>query len=166
MKACFIGHRTINNTEQLRSLLKKTVLNLIDNGVTTFLFGSASAFDKLSLETVTSLKKDYPFIKRIYVRSAYQQIDNNYRTYLLKYYDDTYFSVKLKNAGKYAYVERNYEMIDSCLYCIFYYNSNYIAIQKNSIKNSIPSQRNSGTKIAYDYAKRKNKKLINIYQEE
>ena len=56
MKACFIGHRNIDRTETLKSKLKETVLTLINKGVTTFLFGSMSDFDKLSLEVVSELK--------------------------------------------------------------------------------------------------------------
>ena len=54
-------------------------------------------------------------------------------------------------AGKASYIERNTAMIDNSDYCIFYYDEN---ISKNY---------KSGTKIAYDYAKRKNKTIINLY---
>lgn len=48
------------------------------------------------------------------------------KKYLLESYEETYFSPKLEKAGKYSYVERNYEMIDSSTYCVFYYNENYV----------------------------------------
>ena len=48
MKACFIGHKSIEITEELKISLKDTVEMLINNGVTTFLFGSMSDFDDLS----------------------------------------------------------------------------------------------------------------------
>ena len=73
MKACFIGHRIIEKTEELKSSLKETVITLINKGVTAFLFGSMSEFDTLSWEVVTELKKEYSYIKRVYVRAAYQQ---------------------------------------------------------------------------------------------
>ena len=107
MKACFIGHRTIENTEELALSLKELVSVLIKNGVTTFLFGSMSKFDSLSWEIVTELKKEHPFIKRVYVRSLYQYIDKDYEEYLLKYYEETYFPESLQNAGKSSYVKRN-----------------------------------------------------------
>ena len=90
-----------------------------------------------------NLKKTYPLIKRVYVRSNYPNIDKSYEEYLLKSYEETYFPPKLENAGKYSYVERNYEMIDNSTYCIFYYNENYVPPFKG------PSKRNSVTKIAY-----------------
>ena len=118
-----------------------------------FLFGSKSDFNDLSWEIVTTLKKDYPYLKRIYVRSAFQYIDKSYEEYLAKYYEDTYFPKKIENAGKFSYVERNYEMIDNSTYCVFYYNENYIP----------PTKRNSGTNIAYNYAKKKKKEIINLF---
>lgn len=57
MQVCFIGHRNLEKTDELISLLKKTIVTLINNGVTTFLFGSKSEFDNLSWEVVTELKK-------------------------------------------------------------------------------------------------------------
>ena len=71
----FFGHRNTVATPELREKLKQTVDQLIEeNGVSVFLFGSASKFDDLCLETVTELKKVYPEIKRVYVRSVYPQI--------------------------------------------------------------------------------------------
>lgn len=167
MRACFIGHRTIQKNNELISLLKQTIVELINKGVTTFLFGSMSEFDDLSWEIVTSLKTTYPFIKRVYVRSAYQYIDNHYKKYLLESYEETYFPPKLENAGKYSYVERNYEMIDKSTYCVFYYNKNYVATLSHQPKHKmlLKSKRNSGTKIAYNYATKKKKIIINLYKQ-
>lgn len=165
MTVCFIGHRTIIKTEELISSLKETVINLINKGVTTFLFGSMSEFDDLSWEVVTELKKEYPTIKRIYVRSAYPYIDKSYENYLLESYEETYFPEKIENAGKSSYVERNYEMIDKSTYCVFYYDENYTPSPKRVPKhNMLPTtKRKSGTKIAYEYAVKKKKEIINLY---
>ena len=166
MKACFIGHRNIVNSNELVSLLSKTVEMLINKGVTTFLFGSKSRFDELSLKIVTEFKKIYPFIQRVYVRSAYQHIDKPYEDYLLTFYDKTYFPAKLEGAGKCSYVKRNYEMIDNSSYCVFYYNENYIPKTKNQCKlNMLGSKSKSGTKIAYNYAKKKKKEIINLFKQ-
>ncbi len=165
MRACFIGHRTITKTDELKALLNQTIIKLINCGVDTFLFGSSSEFNDLAWEAVTELKKHYPTLKRIYVRSSFQHIDNSYEKYLLKLYEETYFPQKIKNAGKYSYVERNYEMIDSSNFCIFYYNENYTAPFKKQIKHDKlpPKTRNSGTKIAYKYACYKKKTIINLF---
>ncbi|MBO7149868.1 MAG: DUF1273 family protein [Clostridia bacterium] len=166
MKVCFIGHRTIEKTERLMFLLKEIVLKLIKEGATTFLFGSNSAFDDLSWKVVTELKKEYSFIKRVYVRSAYQHIDTAYEKYLLKSYEETYFPEKIEKAGKSSYIKRNYEMIDKSTCCVFYYNEKYEpqAIVKSKSKMLLSPKRNSGTKIAYNYALKKKKQIINLFE--
>lgn len=166
MRACFIGHRDIEKTEELTSSLKETVVCLINKGVTTFLFGSMSDFDNLSWEVVTELKKEYTYIKRVYVRSAFQYIEKSYEEYLLESYEETYFPSKLENAGKYSYVERNYEMIENSNFCVFYCNESYIPALKRRPKHNmlLSERRNSGTKIAYNYAIKKKKTIINLYK--
>ena len=163
---CFIGHRRIENKENVKALLKQEIVILLEKGITKFFFGSMSEFDDLSWEVVTELKETYPFIKRIYVRSAYQYIDKSYENYLLESYEETYYPPKLENAGKCSYVERNYEMIDNSTYCVFYYNENYTPPLKQRFKYnlSMPLRRTSGTKIAYEYAVKKKKTIINLYK--
>lgn len=149
---CFFGHRTINETDELRTKLIAAIERLItDENVDTFLFGSKSRFDSLCLELVTKLKEKYPHVKRIYVRAEFPFISDDYLTYLLKSYDDTYYPEKLLGAGKAAYVERNYEMIRGSKYCIVYYD-----------ESKLPTTNKSGTKIALDYAVKKNREVILI----
>ena len=163
MKACFIGHKHIEKSNELILLLKQTIIELIHKGVTTFLFGSMSEFDDLAWEVVTLLKQDFPFIKRIYVRACFQYISKSYEEMLLKSYEETYFPIKLENAGKYAYVERNYEMINNSTFCIFYYDINYIPPLKPQSKHDLfKKRRNSGTKISYEYALKKKRNIINL----
>ena len=139
---CFFGHRTINETEELRTSITEAVERLItDENVDTFLFGSKSEFDRLCLELVTGLKEKHPHVKRIYVRAEFPFVNDDYMAYLLKSYDETYYPEKLHGAGKAVYVERNYEMIRSSKYCIVYYD-----------ETQAPTTRKSGTKIALDYA--------------
>ena len=147
---CFIGHRRIENNKDLRQKLNQLIEKLIvEENVTTFLFGSKSQFDDLCHETVTCLKEKYPQIKRVYVRAEYPYINDQYRTELLKDYEDTYFPESLLHAGRAVYVERNYKMIEQSNICVFYY-----------APSLAPTTRNSGTKLALDYAQRKNKEII------
>ena len=147
---CFFGHRTINETDELRTKITEVVERLIiDENVDTFLFGSKSAFDSLCLKLVTKLKEKYPHVKRIYVRAEFPFINDDYLNYLLKSYDDTYYPEKLHGAGRAAYVERNYEMINNSKYCIVYYD-----------EPNAPTTRKSGTKIALDYALKKGREII------
>ena len=147
---CFFGHRTINETEELKAKLYKTIENLIvSNNVDTFLFGSKSRFDSLCLELVTKLKEKYSHIKRIYVRAEFPVISDNYKDYLLESYEDTYYPEKIIGSGRAAYVERNFEMINQSRFCVVYYDESYD-----------PSKRKSGTKIALAYAIKHQKTIL------
>lgn len=149
---CFIGHRTINITEELRVKITEAVERLItDEKVDTFLFGSKSGFDSLCLELVTKLKEKHPHIKRIYVRAEFPYINDDYIAYLLSLYDYTYYPEKLMDAGRVVYVERNRIMINESNFCVFYYH------EKNA-----PTTRKSGSKIALEYAKKLQKNIIMI----
>ncbi|MBQ8897250.1 MAG: DUF1273 family protein [Clostridia bacterium] len=149
---CFFGHRTINETDELRTKITEVVEKLIMNEkVDTFLFGSKSEFDRLCLELVTKSKEKYPHVKRIYVRAEFPYINDDYLNYLLRSYDETYYPEKLRGSGRAAYVERNYEMINNSKYCIVYYD-----------EPNAPGTRKSGTRIAIEYAVKKQKHIITL----
>lgn len=149
---CFFGHRTINETEELKSKLIEIIEKLIcEKQVDTFLFGSKSRFNSLCLELVTEIKEKYPYIKRVYVRAEYPYISEQYENYLLKSYEHTYYPEHIIGSGRASYVERNYEMINESHYCIVYYD-----------KSLAPTARKSGTEIALDYATKQRKKIIRI----
>ena len=149
---CFFGHRTINETKELKSKLKEIIEKLIvEKQADTFLFGSKSRFNSLCLELVTEIIEKYPNIKRIYVRAEYPDINEHYKNYLLESYEDTYYPEHIIGSGRAAYVERNYEMIDKSKFCIVYYD-----------EPNAPTTRKSGTKIALDYAVKQGKQIINI----
>ncbi len=147
---CFFGHREITETEGLRHQVYLLTEKLIlQNGVDTFIFGSKSRFNSLCYEQVSKLKRKYPFIKRIYARAEFLQIDETYKKYLLEHYEDTYCPPKVMGAGKAAYIERNRDMINKSRFCIVYFEENYA-----------PKKRKSGTKAALEYAIRQNKKIF------
>lgn len=144
---CFIGHREIEETEELREKLKNIIEGLITSkGVDTFLFGSKSRFNSLSYGLVTELKTKYPNIKRVYVRAEYPDISHDYKEYLLSLYEDTYYPEKA--VGRAVYIERNREMIDKSEYCVFYYR-----------KDRLPTARKSGTLTALSYAVSKKREI-------
>ena len=149
---CFIGHRKIEDTLELRTELYESIERLItDEKVDTFLFGSKSRFNDLCYELVTEIKEKYPHIKRIFVRAEYPNIDDSYKAYLLKYYEDTYYPDKIKGAGRAVYVERNCEMINNSRFCIIYHD-----------EQNAPTARKSGTKIAFNYAVKHKKEIKNF----
>lgn len=160
MIVCFIGHRKIQYSNYLKENIYNTVKELIVKGANCFLFGSRSEFNDICLDIVTEMQKTYSHIKRIYVRSQYLHISKLYENYLLQSYDETYFPVKLKSAGKYAYVERNQEMIDKSDCCIFYYNKDCNLALKDEVSGK---KTTGGTFLAFRYALIKKKHIINLY---
>ena len=85
---CFIGHRKIAKSSELREKILNTIENLIVNeNVNSFFFGSKSEFDDYCYEIVTELKEKYPHITRVYVRSAFQNIHDWYEDSLLEHYE-------------------------------------------------------------------------------
>ena len=164
----FFGHRNIESNKTLKQKIKLLLEDLIVNhNVEKFLFGSKSNFNSLCHTIVTELKETYPNIKRINYtcksencileqdKAKYEKIYSQYINEPIKilgFEEEVEHKTKY-SAGKASYIERNQAMIIDSDFCVFYYNENYIPITKT----------NSGTKIAYIYAKQKNKIIINLY---
>ena len=161
---CFFGHRKVADKEQLRKRLYEITEELIIyKNVEVFLLGSKSEFNTLSREVLAELKVKYPYIHRIYIRAEYQYIDDSYEKYLLQSCDETYYSERAVNGGKAVYVERNTEMIDKADICIVYYKDGYLPPRRRNCKRDLfDYQPPSGTQIAYQYAERQNKLIINM----
>lgn len=152
MKIAFIGHRKIDNPEVLREALTIIIEKLIrDEGADTFLFGSRSEFDELSREIVSRLKERYTYIKRVYVRAEYEHVSKEYADYLLESCEQTFFAPRAHGAGAKVYIKRNEEMIDMCDVLVAYFDINY------EPKNG----KRSGTRMAVEYAVKRNKRIIN-----
>lgn len=147
---CFFGHREIKESQALRQKVSQIIEEMIVcRQVDAFLFGSKSQFNCLCYEETTKLKEKYPYIKRIYIRAEFAEINEGYQNYLLEQYEETYYPPKAAKAGRAAYVERNYEMINKSGHCVVYFH-----------KDCLPKDRKSGTQTALDYAVKKNRKLI------
>ena len=165
---CFIGHRKIEKSIELKQRVEEIVNDLIENkGVSIFLFGSRSEFDDLCHAIVTELQKYNPQIKRIMYtcRSEYacmkedkeekERIAREVTKRDIKYkdYDGSMMSDRLWLAGKASYVERNQDMINASDYCVFYYNENYQPPKRRQSKRDVSEyQPKSGTKLAFEYA--------------
>lgn len=161
---CFFGHRKISEADRLKIKVYEVMENLIlHKKVDTFLMGSKSGFDRLCREVVSALKEKYTHIRRIYVRAEFPYINDDYEKYLLKNCEETYYPERVRNAGKAVYVERNCEMIDKSEYCIVYFKDGYLPKRrKNNKRDLFDYQPKSGTDIAYQYALRKKKAIINV----
>ena len=152
---CVFGHRKVPEKDALKRNLSIVFENLIVNeNVDTFYLGSRSEFDDLCREVLSLKKENYPYIQRIYVRGEYPYISEDYEKYLLESCEKTYFPQKALNAGRAVYTERNYEMINNSDICVVYF--------KNDLLPSKGKNSKSGTDIAYKYAVRKNKIIINM----
>ena len=162
---CFFGHRKINETSELiERLTKKIEVLITEKKVSTFYFGSKSQFDDLCHKIVTELKEKYSHVKCVYVRAEFQHIPDWYEDSLLKHYEVTYFPEHIENAGRASYVERNQEMINKSKFCIVYFDENYAPPRRrNSRHDLFDYQPKSGTKLAYDYAIKKEKEIINVF---
>ncbi len=146
----FLGHRKIDNKETTEIILHNVIENMIlHQNANAFLFGSRSEFDDLCHRIVTEFKQIYPHIERIYIRAEYPYIRESYEKYLLQRYEHTYYPEQILNSGRVVYIKRNFEMIDKSDFCIFYYNQQSLG--------------KSGTKTAYEYAKRKKRDIINVF---
>lgn len=166
MTCCFIGHRKIRKTSELIAEVQRTVKELIDKGATVFLFGDHSEFDTLCYEAVTELKKIYPHICRIHYRTAYQEIDESVKKYFIAGYEDSICPKGVASSGKAAYVERNQAMIRDSDICVFYYDEKYQPARRKQYKKALTDyQPKSGTQIAYDYAEKENKAIINLFKQ-
>lgn len=182
-RCCFIGHRTIEQTDELLALLTDTIRRLIlEEGVCYFLFGSRSEFDDLCHRIVTEFQQEFPNIVRVAYtrRSEYAvkaeekvKMERTWASVLKrdvkpKDYDAEVQSDRVFSAGKASFVERNQEMIDDSDFCVFYYNESYLPPRRKRSNRDLSSyQPKSGTRLAYEYAIQKSKKrdkvVINMF---
>ncbi len=163
MTCCFIGHRKIEITPALTDELDRLLQRLIAQNVTQFLFGDHSAFDSLCYRAVTELKKNCPQIRRIRFRTDYPDADPYTERLLRTGYEDCICPAGAAWAGRAAYLIRNQAMIRESDICIFYCDEKYLPRQRGKFPDGAAGQPQSGTKLAFDYAKAQKKKVINLF---
>lgn len=162
---CFIGHRKVENAAETEAGLKAVLQTLIARGITKFIFGDHSEFNRLCYDAVTKLKEEFPQIERIHFRKDYPQIDDWAKPYFLSGFEDSVFPKEIEGSGRAAYVERNQAMITASEVCVFYYNSNYRPKRRKESKNDLCTyQPKSGTQRAFEFAEKCQKEIINLYE--
>lgn len=179
---CFLGHRKIDETEELKSRLKSIITYLIeDEKVEVFLFGSRSDFNSLCHAIVTELKEKYPHIqRRAYTcrsetctlekeRAYWEEIYSHFEkrpVTLLGVEEEIEHRTKW-TSGRAQYVERNQAMIDDSDFCLFYYDEIYKPPLRKQYRSALSMyQPKSGTKLAYDYANQRKKEIINLFKQD
>lgn len=149
MKCCFIGHRQLRDKSYVELKLRQTILSLLDSGVDSFMFGSKGEFNDLAYDVLNAVRIENGYnFKIVYIRAEYPNANEEYCSNLLNYYDEIYMPPHLGKAGRAVYVLRNYYMID---------RSDIVVVYLEDVV-----QNNSGTQIAFNYAKKKNKQIINV----
>lgn len=166
---CIIGHRKINATKEFVEKIKETLLNLvIHKNVDRFLFGNNGEFNDLCYKLVNELKNKFSNIKTVFY-SRYDEVaftfeeKENYdyksktKPFPYKCFDEIVEDEQVHQAnGKYSFVLRNKVMIENSDFCLFYYLKDY------QLPKMFGKQRNSGTKIAYEFAVECAKNIILI----
>ena len=165
MKACsFFGHRDTPQTEELKQKVGETVERLIvEERVDTFLFGSRSNFDELCYIVVTELKEKYPHIQRIAYLCKHESgclagegkdeqrriKELTGRDVYVREFEDIKKSDRVNSAGRAAYVERNYWMIN---------DSDFVVVHLEEGRND----GKSGSRLAYKYSLRQKKSMLTV----
>ena len=165
MKACsFFGHRDTPQTEELKQKVRETVERLIvEERVDTFLFGSRSNFDELCYIVVTELKEKYPHIQRIAYLCKHESgclagegkdeqrriKELTGRDVYVREFEDIKKSDRVNSAGRAAYVERNYWMIN---------DSDFVVVHLEEGRND----GKSGSRLAYKYSLRQKKSMLTV----
>ena len=162
---CIIGHRKIKEFMLVTMATRDKLIDLIKNrNVSVFKFGYYGEFNDFCYKTLSGLKFIYPHIKLILYtlnneiaytfeeaeqyksKSKIRDKDFKYQCFDEFVYLDDIDETKFK----YACVLRNKKLIDESDFYLIYHREDY----------SLPNNRNSGTKIAYDYACKQKKKMI------
>lgn len=151
-KVAFIGH-SIFYVKQ--DMLLNAIENEIKSGCKFFTMGTHGNFDEQALSACLKLRHKY---KDITIELVFTSLHKFYKgehreNGKLQYsiYDNVetiFYDVEMYHY-KQKIIESNKRMIDKC---------------DTLICNYIPDRR-GGTKIAVDYAKKKGKRIINLYEE-
>lgn len=166
MICCFIGHRRIENEESVRERVENIIRSLLDCGTREFIFGDHSEFCDICYEVLSQMITEYSDIVRIHYSTLSKNQSESVMRFFVFGYEKTVFAEDYyaTRATKAIYVIRDRAMIDESDVCVFYYSSEYIPIKKESSKTvKSVKESASGTRIAFEYAVKKNKKIINLF---
>ena len=143
-KVCALfGHRQIIRNKDVCQKLEKILDKLIKKGISTFFVGTHGDFDKIALSVCQKKKMEFD----ININLVFTSLSNLNNTNIPTEVNSVIFDVE-EEYFKQRIILTNKKIIDISDIIIIYYNSN----------KSV-----SGVSYALNYALKKNKKIINIY---
>ena len=134
MRCCFIGHR---DADGLEYKIRESIEKLIKMGVTEFYSGGMGQFDR-ACEFAVKRQKG----KLVFIPYNIRQVKKEYKLW----YDNIICPFGEKEYSAYDIPKRNKWMVDNCDICLCY-------IYKEG-----------GAKKTFEYALKKNKKIINLFE--
>ncbi len=138
-----IGHQYVED-EEIESKIYSTLIQIIDEQmVNTFILGSNRQFNDICFSVLKYIQSQGKNIKIVNYACQNESPVGYDQAYVIKGTD-----------GKDKYVKRNKAIVKSSDLVLLYFDKNYK-----------PQNRNSGTKIIYQYCREKNKKTINLLDE-
>lgn len=145
MKSCaFFGHRYID-PEIFGKDMHHILVDLIENkGVTQFYSGFRGDFDRLCSFAVYTMKEKYPMIKNTMVLSYIPDKD----FILPKYFDDSVYLLEKQVPKRFAISATNKLLVDKVDYIV-----------------ACVLTHGGGAYAALEYARRRNKPIINVLDE-
>ena len=143
MRCCFAGHSNCDCGSEICKKLTSTIEKLItEENITEFYVGNYGDFDRTSASVLTKIKQTYPHIKIFLVipyltKSAEEKAD--------RFDDLTIFEIPQSTPRKLKIIKTNEAMINHCDILVCYINRTW-----------------GGAIKTFQYAKRKNKTIINL----
>ena len=149
----FFGHRHILDTKIRERIKNEIEINLCDD--IQCLIGVHGEFDRLALSVCRELRESYPQIKIIVVLTSlniFKKSTSNASSIMEIYRDveTMIYDIEDEHFKKHIVVS-NRKMVDDCDLVIC-----YVDMKKSK----------SGAKRAINYAKKKGKKIINLFRDE
>lgn len=148
---CFTGHREIPITENyaITRRLRKTLVELIEQGYCWFFAGGALGFDTIAAQGVLDLKQAYPHIRLILVLPCKSQAESWNESSLQMY------ELIKSRADRVEYIADRY--YNGCMH-----TRNRHLVDNSSVCVCYLTKEKGGTFYTVNYAKGRNLKIINI----
>lgn len=155
MSTCSLfGHRVVFNYDVVRKRLIEKIIYLVDLGVDKFLVGRHGEFDRLALEVLRWVDKNYIKIKFDIVFSGPTLFGSRMqKDYIAQYYKDvsTVCYPVEELHFKQQITATNQMMIDDSDVVLCYYDQ---------------TRQSVGVKNAIRYANKQNKKIVNLFTDD